>query len=313
MTERQSSGPVTLLSGGVGGARLARGLAAAASPGTLAVVVNVGDDEEIYGLSVSPDLDTVAYTLAGREGPQGWGLAGDTFGVMDRLTALGVDTRFRVGDADLALNLARTAALRSGETLSAVTARLAAALGLTCRLLPATDDPLQTRLRTAAGDWLSFQDYFVLRGHRDEVAEACYQGALSTRPAPGVLDSIAAAALVVIAPSNPPLSIWPILAVPGIREAVAAAPRVIAVSPLFGGKALKGPADRVMAALGLPPGNAGVLAAYEGLLTDLVVDQGDAAALSSPAGSGVRIHAADTRIADPAAATRFARWLLELP
>lgn len=312
MAERQSSGPVTLLSGGVGGARLGRGLAAVASPGTLTVVVNVGDDEQVYGLRVSPDLDTVAYTIAGREGPQGWGVAGDTFAVMGHLATLGVDTRFRVGDADLALNLARTAGLRSGEALSAVTARLAGSLGLACRLLPATDDPVQTRLRTDTGEWLSFQDYFVLRGHRDQVTEVRYEGAATARPAPGVLDAIAAADLVVIAPSNPPLSIWPILAVPGIREAVTAARRVVAVSPLFGGKALKGPADKVMAALGLPPGNAGVLASYEGLLTDLVVDQGDIADLDALGGGTVRLHAADTRIADPAAAARFARWLVNL-
>jgi LPPG:FO 2-phospho-L-lactate transferase len=311
--ERQSSRQVVLLSGGVGGARLARGLAAVLSPADLAVVVNVGDDEEMYGLHVSPDLDTVAYTLAGREGPQGWGRAGDTFAVMDHLAALGVDTRFRVGDADLAANLLRTAALRSGETLAAVTGRLATALGIACRLLPATNDPLRTRLRVSSGEWLSFQDYFVLRGHRDEVRELEYRGADRARPAPGVLEALAAAALVVIAPSNPPLSIWPILAVPGMREAVAAAARVVAVSPLFGGRALKGPADRVMAALGLPPGNAGVLASYDGLLTDLVVDEGDRPDVAGLGGGMVRLHAADTRIAEPAAAARLARTLLELP
>jgi LPPG:FO 2-phospho-L-lactate transferase len=309
--ERQSSGPVTLLSGGVGGARLARGLAAVLPAADLTVVVNVGDDEDFYGLHVSPDLDTVAYTLAGREGPQGWGVAGDTFAVMDRLAALGVDTRFRVGDTDLATNLLRTAALRSGERLSAVTARLTAALGIGCRLLPATDDPVPTQVRTGGGEWLAFQDYFVLRGQRDEVAEIRFGGAAAARPAPGVLEALATAARVVIAPSNPPLSIWPILAVPGIREAVSAA-RVIAVSPLFGGKALKGPADRVMAALGLPPGNAGVLAAYQGLLTDLVVDSADSADAES-LGGAVRLHAADTRIAAPEAAARFARWLVALP
>lgn len=313
MEERQSSNRVVLLSGGVGGARLARGLAAALPSAALTVVVNVGDDEEIYGLHVSPDLDTVAYTLAEREGPQGWGLAGDTFAVMGHLAALGIDTRFRIGDADLAANLARTAALRAGEALSAVTAPLAAALGIACRLLPATDDTLRTRVRTTAGEWLRFQEYFVLRGHRDPVAEVRYEGADAARPAPGVLEAIAAAAAVVIAPSNPPLSIWPILAVPAIRRAAAAAPRVIAVSPLFGGRALKGPADRVMATLGLPPGNAGVLAAYQGLLTDLVVDAGDAADATALGGGTVRIHAADTRIAHPADAARFARWLLDLP
>ncbi|MBN2114618.1 MAG: YvcK family protein [Acidimicrobiia bacterium] len=292
---------------------MGRGLAAVVPPAALTVVVNVGDDEEIYGLHVAPDLDTVAYTLAGREGLQGWGVAGDTFAVMGHLDALGVDTRFRLGDTDLAVNLLRTAALRSGEPLSATSNRIAAALGVPCRLLPATDDWVRTRVRTQGGEWLSFQDYFVLRGHRDEVAEVRYDGAAGARPAPGVLEALAGAALVVIAPSNPPLSIWPILAVPGIREAVAAVPRVIAVSPLFGGKALKGPADRVMAALGLPPGNAGVLAAYEGLLTDLMIDRGDAADLAALSGGAVRLHAADTRIADPTAAARFARRLLELP
>jgi LPPG:FO 2-phospho-L-lactate transferase len=311
--ERQSSGPVTLLSGGVGGARLARGLNAVLPPDRLTVVVNVGDDERLYGLDIAPDLDTVTYTLAGREGPQGWGVAGDTFTVMDHLKALGADTRFRVGDADLAVNLWRTAALRSGESLSTATARLAAALGVACRLLPATDDPLHTRVRTAGGEWLSFQEYFVLRGHQDALAEVRYDGAGAARPAPGVIEALAGAALVVIAPSNPPLSIWPILAVPGIREAVAAARRVVAVSPLFGGKALKGPADRVMAALGLPSGNAGVLAAYEGLLTDLVVDEGDRADLGTLGGAAVRLHAADTRIADPTASARLARYLLESP
>jgi LPPG:FO 2-phospho-L-lactate transferase len=311
--ERQSSRQVVLLSGGVGGARLARGLAATLAPADLTVVVNVGDDEEIYGLRVSPDLDTVVYTLAGGEGPQGWGRAGDTFTVMDHLAALGVDTRFRVGDADLALNLVRTAAVRAGERLSEVTARLAAALGIRCRLLPATDDRLNTRVRTVPGDWLSFQDYFVLRGHRDELADIHFDGARHARPAPGVLEALDAAATLIIGPSNPPLSIWPILAIAGIRQAVAAAPRVIAVSPLFGGKALKGPADRVMAALGLPPGNAGVLAAYDGLLTDLVVDAGDRQDVVALGGGNVRLHAADTRIAKPAGAAHFAAWLRELP
>lgn len=313
MEERQSSRPVALLSGGVGGARLARGLAAVLDPADLTVVVNIGDDAEFYGLHVSPDLDTVAYTLVGREGPRGWGRADDSFAVMDHLESLGVDTRFRVGDADLAANLLRTSALRSGEPLSAVTARLAAALGVPCRLLPATDDPLRTRLRLPSGEWLPFQEYFVLRGHRDEVAEVDYQGAADARPAPGVLAALGEAATVVIAPSNPPLSIWPILAIPGIREALATTPRVVAVSPLFGGKALKGPADRVMAALGLPAGNAGVLAAYEGLLTDLVVDAGDRKDLDALGGGPVRLHAADTLIAEAPAATRFARELLELP
>jgi LPPG:FO 2-phospho-L-lactate transferase len=298
---------VTLLSGGVGGARLARGLSAVLGDG-LTVVVNVGDDEEIYGLHVSPDLDTVMYTLAGRQGPHGWGVANDTFAVLDHLAALGTDTTFRLGDADLALNLVRTGMLRRGEPLSAVTASLRAALHLVPTILPSTDDPLKTQIQTAVGSWLSFQDYFVTRGHRDDVAAIRFCGASEAAAAPGVLEAIVEAATVIIAPSNPPLSVWPILAVPGIEEAVAGARRVVAVSPLFRGKPLKGPADRVMASLGLPPGNAGVLAAYRGLITDLVVDDADHEDAGLP---GARIHVTDTRLTDLDRSTRFARRLLE--
>ncbi len=304
---------ITLLSGGVGGARLARGLAAVLSPGDLTVVANVGDDDERYGLHVSPDLDTVVYTLAGCEGPQGWGLADDTFTVMDHLDGLGVDTSFRLGDADLATNLVRSEALRNGEPLSTATDRICRALWVLCRVLPVTDDPLRTRLQTPAGEWLSFQDYFVTRGHRDQIHALHFAGAETARPAPGVLDAIAGAEIVIVGPSNPPLSIWPILAVDGVRQALAAARRAIAVSPLFGGKALKGPADRVMSSLGLPPGTAGVIEAYAGLLHDLVVDIKDAADIERFADGAVRIHAADTRIARAESASRFAAWLLELP
>jgi len=300
---------VTLLSGGVGGARMARGLVAAPGLHDPTIVVNVGDDEQIYGVHVSPDLDTVMYTLAGIEGPHGWGIAGDTFTIMDRMAELGTDTTFRLGDRDLSTNLIRTAALSSGERLSVVTARLVEAFGIVARLLPATDDRSRTVIDTADGERLCFQEYFVLRQHRDEVAAATYEGAETAAPAPGVIDAIASADLVVIAPSNPPLSIWPILAVPDIRAAVRDA-RVAAVSPLFGGKALKGPADRVMAALGLPGGNAGVLAAYEGLIDLLVVDSSDQADedLST---TETRVVSTDTRISEPAAATRFAEWLIE--
>ncbi len=277
-------------------------------PERLTVVVNVGDDDDIYGVRVCPDVDTVLYTLAGIEGPHGWGIAGDGF---DRLAALeraGTDTWFQLGDRDFEQCTRRTRLLEAGVPLSKVTAELANDLGIGVAVVPASDDPVRTRVRTAEG-WLGFQDYFVRRGHQDDVLELDYAGAGDAEPAPGVLEAMAAADLVVIAPSNPPLSIWPILAIPGLREAVAAAPRRVAVSPLFGGKALKGPADRVMATLGLPPGNPGVAAAYGGLLTDLVVDEGDAADLA-PARTGQAVHATDTRIAKPVAAARFARWLL---
>ncbi|MDX1690553.1 MAG: 2-phospho-L-lactate transferase [Acidimicrobiia bacterium] len=305
----QSPGRVVLLSGGVGGARLARGMAPVLGE-RLSVVVNVGDDDEVYGLTVSADLDTVLYTVADLQGPHGWGVQDDSFTVMDELERFGVDTTFRLGDRDLALCLHRTTRLADGTPLSAVTAELAAAHGLDLRLLPATDDRLRTIVEIADGSRLAFQDYFVRRRHRDDVAALHFAGSEEAKPAPGVVEAIAAAELVVIAPSNPPLSIWPILAVEGIRRAVEEARRVIAVSPLFGGAALKGPADHVMAGLGLAAGTAGVLEAYDGLLTDLVVDHGDAADVDL--GGDVTIHVADTRIADPVAAERFAVRLLGL-
>jgi LPPG:FO 2-phospho-L-lactate transferase len=300
-----------LLSGGVGGARLARGLAARDSL-DVTVIVNVADDERIYSLYVSPDLDTVTYTLAGLEGPDGWGIAGDRFETMERLALFGMDTTFRMGDVDLATNLYRTAMLDNGLPLSLITERIGKTLGVAATVLPATDDPVRTIVLLRDGSWRSFQEYFVYRKHQDEVIDLRFEGAENAEPAPGVLGALLDADVVVIGPSNPPLSIWPILAIGGISDAVASADRVIAVSPLFGGKALKGPADRVLASLGHPPGNAGVLDAYDGLVTDLVVDEGDAADRSRLSGRGVRIHVADTRIADPADADRFSAWLEEL-
>jgi LPPG:FO 2-phospho-L-lactate transferase len=293
----------------VGGARLARGIAAATTEAT--VIVNVGDDEEVYGLNVSPDLDTVLYTLAGMEGDQGWGMAGDTFTAMDRIAGLGIDTSFRIGDRDLAINLVRTTAVAGGEPLSVVTTRIASAFGIGMRVLPATDGRLRTRVLTTDGDWLDFQDYFVRRRHEDEVAALRFEGAENAVPAPGATEAIATAAAVIIGPSNPPLSIWPILAVPGMREAVAAAPRVIAVSPLFAGQALKGPAHRVMDSLGLPSGNLGVIAAYDDLISDIVIDKGDDADVSSLA-PYAKVHVADTRIGDQGPAANFARYLVSL-
>lgn len=298
---------IVALSGGVGGARLARGLDAVCTD--LTVVVNVGDDEVIYGLSVSPDLDTVVYTLAGVEGPHGWGLADDSFDAMDHLGNFGLDNRFQIGDRDLATNLFRTARLREGAALSSITAEIASAMGVGPRVLPATDHRVPTRVRSGT-TWMPFQEYFVLRGASDAVDELRYEETDEAEAAPGVVEAIDRAKIVVIAPSNPPLSVWPILAIPDIRAAVQRASRVMAVSPLFAGRALKGPADRVMASLGLPAGNQGVADAYQGLVTDLVVDVGDA---DETIETDAAIHALDTRIADSMAASRFARALLELP
>ena len=302
---------VVLLSGGVGGARLARGLAALDDV-DLTVVVNVGDDETIYGLHVSPDLDTVMYTVAGVESPEGWGLTADTFTVMKRLALFGTETRFRIGDRDLATNLYRTQELLLGVPLSEITARIATALGAPGTILPATEHPLRTKVKTSGGEWLSFQEYFVFRGFEDEVVDLRFDGASTAAPAPGVLTAIETAEAVIIGPSNPPLSIWPILAVKEVASAIEASGRVIAVSPLFGGRALKGPTDRVMASLGLPGGNAGVIAAYAGLLHDLVIDTGDAHERAELGELGVKIHIGDTRIADPTAAWTFADWLVDL-
>lgn len=307
MSEYRNDLAIVALSGGVGGARLARGLNAVCTD--LTVVVNVGDDEVIYGLSVSPDLDTVVYTLAGLEGPHGWGLAEDSFDVMGHLGRLGVDNRFQIGDRDLATNLFRTARLREGMPLSSITADITSKMDIGARVMPATDDTVPTRVRSGS-TWMTFQEYFVLRGSADRIDELHYEGAEAAAAAPGVVAAIDRAEIVVIAPSNPPLSVWPILAIPDIRTALERATRVMAVSPLFGGRALKGPADRVMASLGLPPGNQGVADAYDGLLTDFIIDIGDQ---DDSIRTGAAVHALDTRIAEPAAAARFARALLELP
>jgi LPPG:FO 2-phospho-L-lactate transferase len=302
---------IVVLAGGVGGARLVRGLAALDRQVDTTVVGNVGDDERVYGLHVSPDLDTLVYTLAGVEGPSGWGRATDSFRVMEELSRFGVDTAFRVGDLDLSTNLYRTTRLGEGAGLAAVTDDVRKAFGLGIRLLPATEDQVRTRVQTVSGTWLSFQEYFVLRGHRDRLGAVEYAGASEAGPAPGVLEAIEAADVVIIAPSNPILSIHPILAVPGVRDAIGGSDRVVAVSPLFGGAALKGPAAEVMADLGLPPGNRGILAAYDGLLDDLVVDLGDASDVADLTRPGLRIHTLATRMPDLDASTRFARELLE--
>ncbi len=296
---------VVELSGGVGGARLARGLATLPEV-DLTVVVNVGDDASNHGLHISPDIDTVVYTLAGVEGPHGWGRAGDTFHLNEELARFGVDNTFQLGDRDLALKLFRTNRISDGDPLSSITTTIARSFGLESSVLPVTDDRVRTMVRTEAG-WLSFQEYFVARRHQDEVLELRFEGAETARPAPGVIEAIETADLVVIGPSNPPLSIWPMLAVSEVRSAVERRLAATAVSPLIGGKTVKGPADRVMASLGLAPGNAGVAEAYEGLIDRLVIhtsDGDDEATLE-----GIDVLVTDTLIEEPAAAARLAAEL----
>ena len=268
---------VTVLSGGVGGARFLRGLVDAVDPAGLTAIVNVADDLEVLGLAVSPDLDSVVYTLADlSDEERGWGRAGETWNALATVEALGADAWFRLGDRDLGLHLVRTQALRAGEPLSAVTARLTAALGLEPAILPATDDALRTFLDTPNGGF-DFQHWFVARGHRDPVDRVRFDGASEARPAPGVLEALHEADLILIAPSNPHVSIGPILAVERIRSALERR-RVpcVAVSPLIGGKAVKGPAADMLARLEGGTTPAHVAQCYAGLIDALVIDEADA-------------------------------------
>ena len=267
---------VAVLSGGVGGARFLRGLVGVVDPGNVSIVGNVADDLEVLGLRVSPDLDTVLYTLTGlADDERGWGRAGESWQVLDTVTALGGESWFRLGDRDLGLHLVRTQALQAGVPLSAVTRRLAQSLGLETTLVPATDDTLRTWLDTPAGTF-PFQEWFVARGHRDEVDRLRFEGAEDATAAPGVLDALAVADVILIAPSNPYVSVWPILAVAAIRGALAQrAVPCVAVSPLIGGRAVKGPADRMLARMAGGTSPAHVTDCYKGLIDAIVVDEAD--------------------------------------
>ena len=266
---------ITILCGGLGGSRFVDALARAAGPEKITAVVNVGDDEEILGLYVSPDLDTVLYTLAGLlDEERGWGVRDETYGALEAAGRLGGETWFTLGDRDIGLHLVRTRLLREGLPLSAVTARLAEALGVGVRLLPATDARLRTRVSTPAGE-LAFQDWFVRRRHADTVTGVRFEGAEAARPAPGVLEAVGAADLVFLAPSNPFVSVLPILAVPGLRGALAGK-RVVAVSPLVAGQALRGPLAAMLESLGYAPGVRGIAEVYADLGPELLVDPADA-------------------------------------
>jgi LPPG:FO 2-phospho-L-lactate transferase len=297
---------VVLLSGGVGGARFARGLLAALEPGELTVIGNVGDDIDVLGLHVSPDLDSLLYALAGlNDEERGWGRAGESWNALQSAAAWGGEGWFRLGDLDLGLHLVRTQALRSGDPLSAVTARLVAAAAVRAELLPATDGPLRTHVVTPAGTF-AFQEWFVARGHRDEVDDVLFEGSETATPAPGVLDAIAAAEAILIAPSNPYVSIQPILAVRAIRDALAArSVRCVAVSPLVGGRAVRGPADRMLSRMagGTTPRH--VADRYTGLIDALVIDESDA-----PTEAGIPTVPTRTLMTDAAAARRLAEVAL---
>ena len=300
---------VVVLSGGVGGARFVRGVVAVAGAASTTVIGNVGDDVEVLGLHVSPDLDSILYALAGlADEGRGWGRAGETWRALESVREFGGEGWFALGDLDLGLHLVRTQALRNGEPLSAITARLAATLGVRPRLLPATDDRLRTWLDTLAGSF-PFQEWFVARGHRDDADSVRFEGAESASPAPGVLAAIDAADLLLIAPSNPYVSIAPILAVPALRDALERR-RVpcVAVSPLIGGRAVKGPADRMLARIAGGTSPRHVAGCYTGLIDTIVLDEADAADLD---GLGdVRPIVARTLLSDADARRRLAETAL---
>jgi len=281
---------ITALAGGVGAARLLRGLVRVVPPAEVTAVVNTGDDTVFHGLLVCPDLDTVTYTLAGmNDDERGWGLAGESWTVMEGLERLGGQAWFRLGDRDLATHLYRTQRLSEGAPLSVVTREITAALGVGARLLPMSDDPVRTRVTLADGPEISFQEYFVGRQHAVAVASVRFEGADQCRPAPGVLDAVDRSDVIIICPSNPVVSIGPLLAVPGVAEALRQRrSRVIAVSPIVAGAALKGPADRLMTELGHQASVVGVARLYAEVAGTLVIDDADAALADDVEASGIR-------------------------
>ncbi len=306
-------GEIVVLSGGVGGARFVRGLVDLVGPDEVTVIGNVGDDAEFFGLHVSPDLDSLVYTLGDvHDEERGWGRRRETWNALETARSLGdEETWFQLGDRDIGLHLVRTKALRAGEPLSSVTARIAAAFDVPARIVPATDHRLRTILETPGGD-LSLQEWFVRRQARDKVDGLRFEGAAFAKPAPGVLDAIAEASLVVIAPSNPYISIWPILAVGAIRVTVQRKRTpVVAVSPLIGGKAVKGPADRMLRRLAGGTSPAHVARCYPGLLDALVIDQADAAGARGLEAVRVRSHVTRTLMKDRRTARLLAESVLE--
>ncbi len=306
---------VVALAGGIGGAKLANGLALVLAPADLAVIVNTGDDAEFNGLQVWPDHDTVLYTLAGlADRARGWGRAEETWAAAEELARLGEPTWFQLGDRDLALHLHRTRRLRGGERPTTIALDVAARLGVRTRLLPMADAPVRTRVRSAEG-WLAFQDWFVRLHAEPAVLEVVFDGAERATPTPEVDEALAAADAIVICPSNPLVSIAPILSVPGVREAIRAARRrgvrVAAVSPIVGGRALRGPADRMLAALGEEVSALGVARRYADLADVFVVDETDAALVPAVERLGMRAVVAATVMTDDASRASLARVVLD--
>ena len=306
---------IAVVSGGVGAARLLVGLQQVVEPETISAVVNVGDDTVLHGLSISPDLDTITYTLAGAIDPErGWGLAGETWHVMEALERFGAvrpvgssagGTWFGLGDRDLATHLYRTHRLREGARLTEVTAEVARAYGVAVQLLPVTDDPVRTMVQVAGEGEIGFQDYFVRRRHEVPITGVRFDGAEAAVVTPEAAAALKDAEVIVLAPSNPIVSIGPVLAVPGVRALISASrAQVVAVSPIVGGRALKGPADRMLAELGHPVSVTGIARLYRDVAGTLVVDESDRALAGDVEAEGVRCIVTDTvmRNADVSAA-----------
>jgi LPPG:FO 2-phospho-L-lactate transferase len=308
---------ITVLAGGVGAARFLQGLLAVHRPSDITIISNVGDDAEFFGLHVSPDIDIVLYHLAGlSDEEQGFGIRGDTYNVLDAIARFGYDTWFRLGDRDLATCITRTDLLRRGRSLSEATAEIASALLVPARIIPATDDPLRTKLRTEEGV-LDFQDFFVRRRTEGHTREVIFEGAQTASPAPGVIEAVMDAEAVILTPSNPLVSIAPILSILGIRDALRTTPaRVAAVSPIVGGKALKGPADRMLRDQGIEPTAAAIAKLYEDFLDVLVIDNVDVdlkAQIESleAEGRGVEVIVTDTIMDSMGKKAALARTVLE--
>ena len=309
-----SNGLVVALSGGVGGAKLALGLSRVLAPEDLLIVANTGDDFEHLGLSISPDIDTLTYVLSGLDNPVlGWGRRDETWSFMETIATLGGESWFRLGDRDLALHVERTRRLRSGQTLSQITRDVCRQLGIAPRVLPMSDDPVRTRVRSDEG-WLDFQDYFVRRQCKPVVHELAFDGVAKARPQPEILATLANGKVraVVICPSNPFISIEPILAIPGLRDALTGcgAP-VVAVSPIVGGRAVKGPTAKMMQELGLTISAATAARRYGGLLSGYVVDPADAD-VDDVRSLSATIKTAPTLMTDLATREALARTVLDL-
>lgn len=305
---------VVALAGGVGAARFLRGLVRAIPPEDLTIVVNTGDDREFYGVHVSPDVDIVIYTLAGRvDAERGYGLSGDTFAVVEALSAYGHPTWFRLGDRDFATCLHRTQRLRAGAGLTVITDEIRRANGLRCLVLPMSEDPCPTFVQLSNGARIHFEEYLVRDGAPSDVEDVDLGAAEAARPAPGVCEAIAAADTILVCPSNPVVSIGPILALPGIREAVArsGAP-VVAISPIIGGMPVKGPADRLLRGTGVEVSARGVAKLYAGWCHGFVLDQRDAEQVRAVAALGLTARAVDTLMRDVAISEALAHTCLAL-